>query len=400
MKTRAPLSFLFASALGACASEAPQPPAAPPVVIPAQLPATLSSEQFLAYEASVECAAMFSCAAPPSTAALRVYFGDYARCAARRDLLPNTPQRRRLAWLVSAGRLRFDEAAARRCLEAQRASVCADPSDCAAAYAGATAAEAPCVDRRECAGDAYCSFRTAEGGFGCPGRCTARLPVGAQCFGDSEACSSSPSAARIDCVFDPSRSGSPWPFVCRERSVITVAQGGECANIGDGAGPQRVCAPGLDCLYVSESTGVTALCAAPPPAGAACSRYCQPGSICEFDATRFMQRCLPFTVRNAEGETCVQGNGGSEVCNVLLGLDCVAGRCRRVGTGAENSVCFSGRFGVTSCNVGLYCDSATMTCQRRKADGASCRVADECQSLACEGDSAGANRCVAAPSGC
>ncbi|MFO0653085.1 MAG: hypothetical protein U0326_43100 [Polyangiales bacterium] len=400
MNTCAPLSTLLLTALLGCASEVPSQPAAPPAVIPAQLPATLSSAQFLAYQASVECAAMFSCAAQPSTAALRIYLGDYARCAARLDLLPDAPQRRRLAGLVAAGRLRFDEAAARRCLEAERASVCAAPADCAAAYAGVTPTGMPCVDRRECAGDAYCSFRTAEGNFGCPGRCAARLPVGSQCFGDSDACSAAASPDHVDCAYDPSRSGSPWPFVCRDRASITVAQGGECANNGDGTAPQRTCAAGLDCTYVSETTGVTSRCTPPAPAGETCSRYCQPGSVCEFDGTRFMQRCLPFTVRNAEGETCVQGNNGGEVCNVLLGLDCVAGHCRRVGTGAENSVCFTGRYGVTSCNPGLYCNAATMTCQRRKADGAACRTDDECQSLACENDSAGQATCVATPSGC
>lgn len=400
MKTHASLSTLIISALLGCASEAPQQPSGPPMVIPAQLPATLTSDQFLAYQASVECAAMFSCAAPPSTAALRIYLGDYARCVTRLDLLPDAPQRRRIAGLLSVGRLRFDEAAARRCLEAERASVCAEPADCAAAYVGATAAGMPCVDGRECAGDAYCSFRSAEGSFGCPGRCEARLPVGAQCFGNDESCSSASPASRADCTYDPSRSGSPWPFACRDRGAVTVAQGGECANAGDSTGPLRTCASGLDCMYMSETASVTSVCSPPAPTGEPCSRYCQPGSICEFDGTRFMQRCLPFTVRNAEGETCVQGNTGSEVCNVLLGLDCVAGRCRRVGTGAENSVCFSGRYGVTSCNPGLYCNPATMTCQRRKANGAACQGNDECQSLSCENNGAGEARCVALPTAC
>ena len=89
------------------------------------------------------------------------------------------------------------------------------------------------------------------------------------------------------------------------------------------------------------------------------------------------------TVRNAEGETCVQGNRGSESCNVLLGLDCVAGRCRRVGTGALDSPCFSSRYGVDNCTRGLYCSAATQTCQRRKADGMPCRSGEECESREC-----------------
>lgn len=379
----------------ACASESPQPPGGtPPEVIPAQLPATLTAAQYFAYRANVECAAMFSCAQPLAPAALRPYVGDYARCVTRADLLPDAVTRRRTAELLAAGRLRFDADAARRCLDGLRASVCAEPAACEAVFVGATPLGAPCIDRGECAGDAWCAYRDRDGRYSCPGRCTARLPVGEQCFGDNEACSTAGASGRVQCTYDPARSGQSSPFTCVDRGPLTVVpEGGECADRGDGSAPLRACAPGLDCGYVSNASGVVSACKPPAAAGDFCTRYCQPGALCEFDNSRFSQRCLPFVVRNVEGDRCVQGNSGAEACNVLLGLDCVAGRCQRVGTGAERSVCFTNRFGLSNCNLGLFCDPATMTCQRRRADGMPCRNDDECEVRNCESTDTG-GRCA------
>jgi hypothetical protein len=402
MNLRATSLPALLSVLLGCASEAPQQPSgAPPAVIPAQLPANLTSAQYLAYRASVECAAMFTCPITSLASAMRIYLGDYARCAARPDLLPGDDDRRRTAARVAASRLRFDPDAARRCLEGLRGSVCAEVAACDAVYVGATALGMPCLDGRECAGDAWCSHRGDDGSFSCPGVCAARVPLGAQCDGNNESCSAAGASGRVECQYDPARSGEAFPFRCTDRGAVqVVSEGAECVDRGAGSGPPLACAPGYDCVYRSTATGGTSTCRAPAAAGEECARYCLPGAVCEFDSTRFMQRCLPFVVRNREGDTCVQGNNGGEVCNVLVGLDCVAGHCRRVGTGAEGSVCFTGRYGVTSCNAGLFCSAATMTCQRPRADGAPCRGDDECASGACASDGTGVPRCVAAPTGC
>jgi hypothetical protein len=396
MHSHARTTLFFSLVIVGCASESPQPPApAPTVVIPAQLPATLTAAQYFAYRTNVECAAMFACAQPLAHAALRPYVGDYARCVARVDLLPDEVTRRHTATLLAAGRVRFDADAARRCLEGLRASVCAEPAACEAVFVGTTALGAPCFDREECAGDAYCAYRTLEGAYNCPGRCAARVALGESCFGDNEACASTGAGTHVRCMFDPARSGQRFPFACVDRGPLTVVpEGGECADRGDGSAPFRTCAPGLDCGYVSNASGVVSACIPPAAAGDLCTRYCQPGALCEFDNTRFTQRCLPFVVRDTEGGRCVQGNSGAEACNVLLGLDCVAGRCQRVGTGAENSVCFTNRFGLSNCNAGLFCNPATMTCQRRLADGMPCRSDDECEVRNCETTATGSHCAV------
>lgn len=397
MKTRVTFALCVVSLALGCSSDPATPPAsATTQPIPTQLPATLTATQFLAYQASVECASMFACAAEAPVAALRAYLGEYARCVARADVLPGDSTRRRTAASLAAGRLRFDEPAARRCLAALRASMCDRHAECDSVFVGAVAAGGACFSNDECAGDNACTINDGLGTVTCPGRCEARVPVGGLCDTSADACSQVGAAGVVECLYDPAAPSGRPPFRCVDRGAEQIVpEGGDCNNSGSIGGPIRSCATGLECRYVFDGSMTRQTCNAPAPAGTTCSRYCQAGSLCEFDSSRFEQRCLPFTVRSREGETCVQGNNGSEVCNVLLGLDCVAGRCRRIGSGAEGSVCFGGRFNVTSCNAGLFCSPATGTCVRRKADGAACSTDDECESRWCSDDSTGATRCIA-----
>ena len=180
-----------------------------------------------------------------------------------------------------------------------------------------------------------------------------------------------------------------------------VMAGEVCYDLNTSRPRMLPCEAGTECRNgAAPGQSARYTCQAPPGVGQLCVSRCSGDAVCEFDQSVFQQRCFPVLVRNAEGDTCVQGNRGGEVCNVLLGLDCVAGRCRRVGTGTEGSVCFSSRYGFDNCQRGLHCDSTTGTCRPRKADGMPCRDPDECLSRACVPDPSGSGaRCGVTP-GC
>ncbi len=187
-------------------------------------------------------------------------------------------------------------------------------------------------------------------------------------------------------MYFPSLEGTPDAFRCSDLYAATAGGGtfagaGEvCSEVRDGVQVSRRCGPGLDCIPRLPRRrprrplrGAAGACATRAPS--ARSTPCL--------------RCQPVTVRDREGETCVQGNGGAEVCSAL---DCVAGRCRRVGTGERGSPCFTTRFGVDNCRAGLACQSATQTCQPRAAAGATCTTSDECESRRCVADGTGPAR--------
>ncbi len=387
MKTLACSLGGVALALAGCSDVAPGA-GSPADAVPAGLPAVVPIEQYAAVMARVECARFFACEPDNTRAQWRAVFGAYERCLAHDDELPGAPSAERQRRLVSMGLRRYDGAAARRCLDALRGSVCAAPAVCAEVFTGAVVEGGECRLPDQCAGDAYCAQRAPDGRYQCPGRCTARAAVGGQClYGDSGMCSPRGAAGPVACQYDQTLRGTPNPYRC---VVVTptgapVAAGEVCYDPAASGARQLPCVDGYDCRWVTTGdAGTTRVmrCQLPPVAGEICSGRCGDGSVCAFDQSVFQQRCQRVGIQG-EGARCVQGNQGSESCDVLAGLDCVAGRCQRVGTGAEGSVCFSSRYGVDNCAKGLYCSAATLTCQRRKADGVPCRGADECQSREC-----------------
>lgn len=389
MTTQRCLGCLLALTLAAC-SEGPG--TSPPVeVIPAALPAVVPVEQYVAVMGRVACGRLFQCAGGNQEAQLRAVFGAYERCLAHGDELAVAAWHARQVRLVAMGLRRYDGAAARRCLDALRTGACAtpEPAACGEVFAGTVAEGGECRLADQCAGDTYCSQRAPDGRFTCPGRCTARAAVGASCpYGDSGACSPRGAAGPVTCSYDQALRGTPNPYRCALVAAGDPVLPGEvCYDPAmPGNGRQLPCTEGNECRRRAAEDGGTERvmrCLPPPSLGELCSGRCQGEAVCELDQSVFQQRCVAVGVRRREGDTCVQGNQGSESCDVLLGLDCVAGRCRRVGTGQVDSVCFTSRYGVDSCAAGLYCSGATQTCQRRKADGAPCRAGDECESREC-----------------
>ncbi len=378
--------FLLAGPLALVACSEPAPEAASNASIPAVLPATLTLDQTLTWMAAAECEQMFSCNVPSNVAGVRAYFATRAECVAHDDVLPLRNSRQATRAMVRAGRQRFDDAKARACLTALRANPCVWPAACSSIAEGTTRIGEACTALEDCGRDAYCQLYTEGGGAQCPGVCVARVALGGVCDGRSLECADLPSGASAECRYDPTLAATRNPFRCVDPAAAGVAREGEvCTDYRQSPAIQRPCDEGLDCLYTNSATepGVARCVGAAAP-GQQCGRFCTDGALCLFDGTRFAQRCLPFVVQNAEGATCVQGNVGGEVCNVLRGLDCVAGRCRRVGTGAEGSPCFTARFGVSNCAPGLSCASDTQTCRRLKADGERCGSPSECTSGRCE----------------
>lgn len=389
MTTTKRMGWCLAVVLAGCA-DAP-PPGGAGEVIPAALPASVPLEQYVALLARVECARLFQCATNAQQVQLRAVFGAYERCVAHDDELPSAPYYERQRRVVAMGARRYDGAAARRCLDALRGAVCAAaaPAACDEVLAGTVAEGGECRHPEQCAGDTYCQQRGTDGRQVCPGRCVARVAAGGEClYGDSAACSQRGAATAIVCNYDQALRGTPNPYRCVSATPgDPVAPGEVCYDPSmPSNNRQRPCLGDTECRRMtSPDGGVERVmrCLPPPSLGEFCSGRCQGDAVCEFDQSVFQQRCVAVGVRSREGETCVQGNRGSESCNVLLGLDCVAGRCRRVGTGALDSPCFSSRYGVDNCTRGLYCSAATQTCQRRKADGMPCRSGEECESREC-----------------
>jgi hypothetical protein len=400
MRSPLPRCLVVAALLVACADETTAPAPAVPQPIPATLPAVVTMDAYLMYAAQVECAALFRCPAAGDGAGLRLLFGSYERCVANADELAGEVDRARWRQLVGGGSSRYDAAAARRCLEALRDGPCSErpPEACFGVFEGTVATGGACRRHDDCADDGWCRFEDARGGAPCPGVCTPRAPVGASCRSGTEECSQRNARAVVSCGYFPALEGTANPFRCTDTGTAPAGSaladaGQSCDEFRGGGRTIATCAPGLDCITRDHDGLFVGRCEAPQPLGATCGRYCQGNAVCTFDGS-LIRRCQAIVVRNREGERCVQGNAGAEVCNAVLGLDCVAGTCQRVGTGEEGSPCFTARFGVDNCRAGLVCHTATQTCRPRAAVGAPCSAPDECESRLCTTDGTGPARCV------
>jgi hypothetical protein len=394
-------SAVFPLVMAACASEAGVPmPGTATDPVPASLPAVVPMEQFFEVSRSIECAEYFRCAARNNNAEIRAVFGTYDRCVALVRDLASEASRVRSARLTAMGVVRYDGTAARRCLEAQRAPRCGErpPQACDAVFQGTAPIGGMCTHAEQCAGDAACvtfDDRMPR----CPGVCVARVAIGEPCMGAAPICSNA--AGPASCNYEQELATTPNPYRCRALvDTPTVGAGEVCVDFSVPRFMERRCPSGMECRDSQRDGGSSTqrTCQGPAAPGERCETLCTGNAVCDLDQIRFTRRCLAFEVRDREGETCIQGNGGSESCNVTRGLNCVQGRCRRVGDGAEGSVCFTNRFGLSNCRSGLWCHTATMTCRPRLADGMPCRNPNECESRACVPDRmTGTTRCGLSP---
>jgi hypothetical protein len=217
---------------------------------------------------------------------------------------------------VGWGRVGYDAAAARACVEAQRAQSCdvlqadvkALEATCKAAFGARVPASGECFLSSECVGDLYCDFSTCNGETCCSGVCTAppaRAPIGADC-----------SAA-----------------LCQEGAYCEQTETGQaCApQVDNGApcGSQEACKDGARCdqgssgdCYILSREGET--CNPMLAAGGCLSltNWCDPAQMKCVRLPGAGQpcagangSCLPYAVCNGsvcmarprDGEMCVDG---------------------------------------------------------------------------------------------
>ncbi|MBK7861167.1 MAG: hypothetical protein IPJ65_21655 [Archangiaceae bacterium] len=231
---------------------------------------------------------------------------------------------------LSAGRSRFDSAAARQCVEALRSSACGTPPTfpCAGVFVGQVATGGACFEQivgsLECHATDYCDTSMT-----CPGLCHPRKGAGEK---------SSGGLLVDDCQLGLSRTSSGY---CAE----PVAIGGSCVSTDGGSSVDLPsCVSGARCDYT------TSRCVAKGPVGGACTA----------------------------GYECRSG------------LVCLNGQCATRPGGGPGQPCDEPRVG-NDCPVDLRCDAAPLAtdgghCTARLARGAPCSTSDDCQpGLLCRG---------------
>lgn len=279
------------------------------------------------------------------------------------------------ADLIAAGKIKYDGAQARKCLDAYVGQACSNtifsvaPEQCQHVYEGQVAVGQPC-SLMECVSSAYCSL---EVDGKCPASCKDRLAAG------------SAATSSVQCVLGLTVADG----LCAKLGT----EGARCtgSDFGGSCGPDLFCAPDtLLCKktrLVGESCGSTercsgwnfcssGLCAKPGDVGANCTQTAGTGfggAACKVELV--CDTSLPAAVckaRLAEGATCTGISSGD--CN--FGLACspsggAATTCQK--PGGIGQACIGG-----SCASDLFCETASKLCKTRLAPGSPCTEFDSC----------------------
>ena len=322
------------------------------------------------------CESLFRCAPTRDSASVRAILGTQSQCTTAVQRLGGAD----IADLqrgVREGRVRYDAAAAARCLEGirQRCDVNLSLDElCADVFQGTVAMGGQCFRHEECAGDAYCQGTNAM----CPGVCRPRRAPGAACETDRQCGGAGAVPSR--CV------SSNGMFRCVQLTQGAAATEGQPCGVivaeGATTGQRVACATGLYCRTQGGSGEGT--CQRPLTAGSPC----RSGDACEGSSLCAGNMCRAVTVQSAVGAPC--GEAMFQACSPLANLTCTGGACASVGTGAEGAPCMTGDLYETfSCNPGLFCERATLRCAAKRATGSACVSDSECLSAECAN-----NRCL------
>ncbi|MEZ4324377.1 MAG: hypothetical protein R3B40_04110 [Polyangiales bacterium] len=298
-----------------------------------------------------------------------------------------------LDYLIDAtasGRIDYDAAAGRRCMDDIAASCGVEVSpeffpSCREALAGTVTAGDACTFDEECAAGTRCDATLM--GSVCTGTCVALLPVGSPCNSASE-CAPPEGTGLARC----SSNGGP-DDVCIAFELLTgVGEGEPCGSV-DETGLQRsyaLCAASFFCDDPDDDG--EGACTRPLADDEPCEpgQACAPGSLCIEDssANRF---CRHITVRTLVGDPC---DDETVFCDYPARLVCVSGQCAALPAGTCEEM--------YHCEVDEYCDEVTELCAARKPVGAVCDGSDECQSDRCRDDGTMTNtrRCEEQPPRC
>ena len=285
---------------------------------------------------------------------------------------------------IKAGRAKFDPRAARRCIDGLTSRTCDRIAtdvlqSCFAATTGLVAAGGSCSWVFECA-EGFCT----RGDSGCPATCTRAVQPGGTCPGKQNAqcdgragfgCVNSVCVAPLGvgetCSFT---SNCQVPFYCSASSL--------CARRGDALASceqDEQCSPGLYCRVTSAGGLCNKKVARGQPCGEdadhaiSADSECADGLLCSGLIQRkgapVAGTCVP---PGDVGATC---NAGADVNGCAAGLNCVSGRCTMP---PSSGPCVNG----ACLRSAAYCDPSGQ-CQPRKANGAACKDAHECQSSYC-----------------
>ena len=301
---------------------------------------------------------------------IRLLLGDATRC---RDYLgrafESDSEVGPLIDAVNAGRIVYDAAAARACIDTVRSGCSASlggadfDGACDDVFSGTIAEGGDCWFDSECAPGLGCDFASGT----CPGACA----PGAGGF----ICDTTPCSEDEECFYPD---GGTTPRCVTPMLGADAAEGQPCGLVEEGAESvtRRACAPGLWCTGNASTIGT---CRAPIAAGAPCTSEgdrCVDGHFCAGGS------CRAVTIVRTPGGPCDEAM--LQICDPLLRLECQSGACVEITDGNAGSPCRGGDFSETTCDEGLVCHRDTMTCGAPKSAGAGCESDDECASGSCD----------------
>lgn len=351
----------------------------------------LALENLEAEQAKLLCQAVFRCTDAGNFTEARLVFQDANECT-RYLNSAETFSLGDLRKAVAAGLVRYDGAAARRCLNSLNASC--DPlgldgagnsADCRQVFQGTVAGGGACQISEECAEGGWCAATSTTTGT-CPGRCTAALAQGAECSSSAQCSSAGVNGVPV-CHY--AQEGQNFVGRCRARRKGDPAPVGQACGYDPAMGIDTPCASGSHCA--------NKVCRAVVATGAACNPEqdeCTAGEVCRPSAAGMGPTCGPIQLQRTAGATCDEL---VTYCNPLVGLTCEAGSCAmtRPPGGAQGNGCSEGDF-AAPCNAGLYCagaDQGSKTCQPKVAIGEVCDDSDACADGSCESGRCAARAC-------
>lgn len=282
-----------------------------------------------------------------------------------------------LAPLIEAGKVEYDGAKARLCVDAIARLSCDSeflgdlPRECQLVHEGQAAIGAGC-ETLECVPSAWCSPKSSGSPpppGSCRGVCKARVPAGGSATASSQ-CETGLVLMDSVCV-TPAAEGA----TCKELVFPpTCAAGLRCA--ADTKTCKKLKLEGESCDSTSLCSGYRVCargsCTKPGDLADACT-----ASGCKLDFTCDTSKAIPVcSERFGAGATCPKGNE----CN--FGLRCLKAQASSATTcqqpGAAGQACVFG-----GCGKHLFCEIASKTCKPARSAGEGCTEVDSCETGFC-----------------
>lgn len=357
--------------------------------------ATLSLDGLVTEQARVFCQLLFSCGPDGSdNLEARLILETPAKCQ-QYLLSSGTFDTTDLVRAVEAGVVRYDGAAAKRCVAAigqscESLDFETSPEACDLVFVGTVAMGGACQRSEECSGAAFCAKTSSTAGPVCPGRCTAQRPQGAECESSAQCDAAGLTGAPI-CTY--TQEGENYVGRCRERRVGAPAAVGQACGFDQATATTTPCADGLVCGRNPR------VCVTPLARGASCSpdaSICADTDVCRAETQGGAPSCGPIQVVSTVGANCASP---TTYCNPLSLLTCEEGTCAatRAPGGALGNRCERGDFSVP-CDAGLYCAGeveGTRTCAAKVALGGACDADNACLDGSCVDGRCAARDCRA-----